>query len=49
MVVERVGGIAASSEEEAATRLNQLVDDYFLRLSQLPPLSPELEYDSEDL
>lgn len=33
--------------EEKYVRLNRLVAEYELRVSQLPPLSPELEYDSE--
>jgi len=34
---------------EESARLHQLVEEYELRLSQLPPPSSELEYDSEEL
>jgi len=43
VLVEEDGTIA-----EESARLSQLVEEYKLRLSQLP-LSPELEYDSEEL
>jgi hypothetical protein len=35
--------------DEKYVRLNRLAKEYRLRVSQLPPLSPELEYDSDDL
>ena len=46
MIVKTVGR-GVIRDEESENRLDQLVDRYYLRLSQLPPLGPELEYDSE--
>ena len=48
MVVKYVGR-SVIPNEESDNRLDQLVDEYRLRLSQLPLLSSELEDDSEDL
>jgi hypothetical protein len=46
MIVQYVGQ-GVIHDEESEKRLNRLVDEYELRLSHLPPLSPELEYDPE--
>lgn len=47
MVVNIVSTTEGAVLEEKYVRLNRLVAEYRLRVSQLPPLSPELEYDSE--
>jgi hypothetical protein len=47
MVVNIVSTTEGAVLEEKYVRLNRLVDEYELRVSQLPPLSPELEDGSE--